>query len=84
MLVGFTLTNGVAAGNGGGVYCESTSAVLSNCVLSGNSACRTHMAMTGLWRRGVWRHAQQLHVTGNSAIDGPAAGHIGARSTTAR
>jgi hypothetical protein len=36
-LVGFTLTNGVA-GVGAGVYCESTSAVLSNCVLSGNSA----------------------------------------------
>ena len=37
VLVGFTLTNGVAD-NGGGVYCESASAVLSNCVLSGNSA----------------------------------------------
>ena len=36
-LLGFTLSNGVA-GTGGGVYCESTSAVLSNCVLSGNSA----------------------------------------------
>jgi hypothetical protein len=37
VMVGFTLTNGVAD-NGGGVYCESTSGVLSNCVLSGNSA----------------------------------------------
>jgi sugar lactone lactonase YvrE len=37
LIVGFTLTNGMA-GNGGGVYCESTSAVLSNCVLTGNSA----------------------------------------------
>ena len=37
LLVGFTLTNG-AAENGGGVSCESTSAVLSNCVLSGNLA----------------------------------------------
>jgi hypothetical protein len=36
-LVGFTLTNGVA-GIGAGAYCESASAVLSNCVLSGNSA----------------------------------------------
>ena len=36
-MVGFTLTNG-SADNGGGVYCESTSAVLSNCVLTGNSA----------------------------------------------
>jgi len=44
VMVGFTLTNGYANynyydnGNGGGVYCESTSAVLSNCVLTGNSA----------------------------------------------
>ena len=37
MMVGFTLTNGRAQ-NGGGVDCESTSAVLSNCVLTGNSA----------------------------------------------
>jgi hypothetical protein len=38
-LFGFTLTNGVAGWEGGGgVYCESTNAVLSNCVLSGNSA----------------------------------------------
>src|ERR1039458_5166620 len=36
-LFGFTLTNGVA-GLGAGVYCESTSAMLSNCVLTGNSA----------------------------------------------
>jgi hypothetical protein len=35
-LVGFTLTNGVAD-YGGGVYCELAS-VLSNCVVSGNSA----------------------------------------------
>jgi hypothetical protein len=33
VMVGFTLTNGV-----GGVYCESASAVLTNCVLIGNSA----------------------------------------------
>jgi hypothetical protein len=36
-LFGFTLTSGSAI-NGGGVCCECTSAVLSNCVLSGNSA----------------------------------------------
>jgi hypothetical protein len=36
-LIGFTLANGVAE-NGGGVYCLSTSAVLSNCVLTGNVA----------------------------------------------
>jgi parallel beta-helix repeat protein len=41
VMVGFTLTNGLAyigGEQGGGVYCESTSAVLTNCVLSGNTA----------------------------------------------
>jgi PKD repeat protein len=37
VLSGFTLTNGFA-GAGGGVWCESSSAVVSNCVLTGNSA----------------------------------------------
>jgi hypothetical protein len=58
VLVGFTLTNG-SAWNGGGVYCESTSAVLSNCVLTGNSA--TGWRGGGPGRRGLWRHAEQLH-----------------------
>jgi hypothetical protein len=46
-LVGFTLTNGATRrcsgeddreDSGGGVWCESVSAVISNCTLSGNSA----------------------------------------------
>jgi hypothetical protein len=36
-LSGFTLTNG-SAPFGGGVWCESTNAVVSDCVLSGSSA----------------------------------------------
>jgi len=36
-LSGFTLTEGFAE-EGGGVFCESRTAVVSNCVLSGNSA----------------------------------------------
>jgi PKD repeat protein len=56
-LFGFTLTNGYAD-SGGGVYCESTSAVLSNCVLTGNSA---YEGWGGPRRRSLWRHAQQLH-----------------------
>jgi len=38
VLAGFTLTNGVAQGNGGGVWCASFTAVVSNCVIVGNTA----------------------------------------------
>jgi len=37
-LSGFTLTNGASSESGGGVLCQSASAVVSNCVLTGNSA----------------------------------------------
>src|SRR5260221_5428416 len=37
-LTGLTLTNGFAPYSGGGLFCESTNAVASNCVLSGNSS----------------------------------------------
>jgi len=36
-LSGFTLTNGTAD-NGGGVWCVTTTTVISNCVIAGNSA----------------------------------------------
>jgi len=38
-LIGFTLTNGATSdgGSGGGVYCESTAARVSNCILISNS-----------------------------------------------
>ena len=37
-LSGFTLTNGGSWSGGGGVWCESVSSVVSNCVLVGNYA----------------------------------------------
>jgi hypothetical protein len=64
-LVGFTLTNGVA-GFGGGVSCES-SAVLSNCVLTGNSAVHE-----SVWGDGGAAYGGTLNnctLTGNSAYD---------------
>jgi hypothetical protein len=36
-LSGFTLTNAVVRGNGGGVFCESQSARVTNCVVVGNT-----------------------------------------------
>jgi hypothetical protein len=38
IIIGFTLTNGATSGSGGGVWCESASAAVSNCVVTGNSA----------------------------------------------
>jgi hypothetical protein len=59
-LFGFTLTNGSAEG-GGGVYCESVSAVLSNCVVTGNLA----------WSEGGGAYGGTLNnctLTGNSVM----------------
>jgi len=55
-LAGFTLTNGAATRYswsvyGGGAYCESTNACLTNCVIVGNSASGWWNAVGG----GVYR-----------------------------
>ena len=88
VLAGFTLTNGATQTSGdeykqcsgGGVLCESLSALrssmVSNCVLTGNSA-----SVDGGGARGGTLNNCTL--TGNSATT-TAAGHTMARSTTAR
>jgi hypothetical protein len=66
-LVGFTLTNGLAV-FGGGVYCESTNAVLTNCVLSGNTVISYEAnALGGATYGGTLNNCT---LSGNSAING--------------
>jgi hypothetical protein len=70
VLAGFTLTNGAtrtnyeyfASANGGGVYCESTNAVVSNCLITGNRASR---AGGGAFN-GTLRHCKMI---GNQSDD---------------
>ena len=62
-LTGFTLTNGYANdGNGGGVWCASTNASLTNCTLTGNSATNGGGAYNGT--------LYNCTLTGNSAHEG--------------
>ena len=69
---GFTLTNGATPtlgdqsygpSNGGGVCCQSINAVVSNCVLTGNSAY-------GLGGGAYWGTLNNCTLTGNSAYGG--------------
>jgi hypothetical protein len=87
VLVGFTLTNGSASypysGDGGGVYCESTNAVLTNCVISGNEAASsgggayggtlnncTLTGNSGYWGGGAYSCTlNNCTLTGNSAVE---------------
>ncbi len=48
-LAGFTLTNGYSAGEGGGVFCEAAGIVVSNCLLTGNSASDSGGGASGGW-----------------------------------
>src|SRR5207237_6290353 len=63
-LSGFTLTNGFSS-FGGGVLCESSTAVVSNCRLAGNRASYGGGAYRGT--------LNNCTLTGNSAGDGGAA-----------
>ena len=61
-LVGFTLTNGFTPTEGGGIYCDSVIATISNCILTGNSASSGGGAYNGT--------LYNCTFTGNSAHDG--------------
>ncbi len=89
-LSGFTLTSGVAP-SGGGVWCASANAFLTNCVIAGNSAGSWWGEDPDyggpLWAGGEGGGAYggtlyNCTLTGNGA--GQAAGSLAARSTTAR
>jgi hypothetical protein len=71
VLVGFTLTNGSSAASGGGVYCE-TNAVLTNCVLSGNSAISDFYGFGGYGGGAYGGTLNNCTLTGNSAFAGGA------------
>lgn len=69
-LIGFTLTNGAtvisggySANYGGGIWCESTNAAISNCVLAGNTA---HHRGGGAYSGTLFNSM----VVGNFAYDG--------------
>jgi predicted amidohydrolase len=83
-LSGFTLTNGTATSDwsysspdasGGGVWCESRNAVVTNCVLSRNSAAYHGGGAYG----GTLNHCT---LANNSAGDGPNGGGGGAHGST--
>jgi hypothetical protein len=70
---GFTFSNGNARDAGGGVWCQSSAVVVSNCVLVGNSAyvdVRTGSEKVG-FGGGAYRGTfNNCIVTGNSALYG--------------
>jgi len=70
-LSGFTLINGYA-GKGGGVTCESTSAVVSNCVITGNRVMDTARGPFGVataYGGGAYGGTlKNCTLTGNSAF----------------
>jgi hypothetical protein len=69
ILSGFTLTNGFVSSSGGGVWCESATAVVTNCTLTGNVASGD--AGGGAYG-GTLNHCT---LTGNSSAYGGGAGN---------
>ncbi|HTY88668.1 MAG TPA: PKD domain-containing protein [Candidatus Acidoferrum sp.] len=76
-LAGFTLTNGWASDNGGGVWCASTNAFVTNCVIVGNSANGGPTSCGGGAYLGSLDHCT---LAGNSAAYG--GGVFGSRLST--
>jgi parallel beta-helix repeat protein len=86
VLAGFTLTNGATGvnGSGGGVWCEGETAIVSNCVLTGNSASDgggvyqgtlNHCTLTGnsasyAGGGARWSRLNHCTLTGNTASVG--------------
>lgn len=62
-LRGFTVTNSSTPGHGGGIYCESSTVIVTNCVLAGNSAA----GQGGGINRGTLSNCE---LRNNSASDG--------------
>jgi PKD repeat protein len=69
VLSGFTLTNG-RADSGGGVLCQSVSAVVSNCVLAGNTALTGGGAASGTLYGCILTGNQSLRPSGVGGLFG--------------
>src|SRR5690348_5932034 len=76
-LVGFTLTNGATGSNGpfsteagGGVYCQSTSAVVSNCIIVKNAAVYGGGSCSGTLINCVLSNNVALLVGGGDGVGG--------------
>jgi hypothetical protein len=65
VLSGFTLTNAASVGYGGGAYCESTSAILFDCIIVNNSAFSAGAVFRGT--------SESCLLKGNSGVYGAAA-----------
>lgn len=77
ILSGFTITNGstlAAASNptsvlcGGGVYCETTNAIVTNCVLTGNSSVSQTSQNFGVGGGGIYQGTLNNCILSNNVI----------------